>query len=447
MSTLDNAEWEELLAKVKRQGAALDADARRRTMTVLAETLGATDIGKDDRPGGSAGRPRKLRSFSGSKDAESGVVDFETWRLYARPLVEDRHLHESEKKRLLVESLLRPALEIATSLDPDASSEDILDLLENHYGEVSDGFEMYTQFRSSIQEVKETATEYLQRLHLLALKTAQRDGMRKKDIPREVVRQFENGCADEDLLSRIGIRDLCEDDSILPVGDLLLLVRTEESRRREKKLRLKARNARANMLKVQESNMAAEMASLQQKVEALTLQLQGQTASGTQAVASSSAPYAQPGAQSAPVLQPHQHQGYGPGPQRGQVGGRRGQRRGGRNSGVRRGASGFCFLCGQDGHYQSACSFPRNAEFVQQRLLSSVQGASNSQQGQGNEWLPLVTWDEQWQSMMNVPPVSTIRLTQPSHRRNPLGLTKWVLGAGSQGGRTNPMWELTRWMA
>ena len=108
MSTLDNAEWEELLTKVKHQGAALDADARRRTMTVLAETLGATDIGKDDRPSGSAGRPRKLRSFSGSKDAESGVADFETWRLYARPLVEDRHLHESEKKRLLVESLLRP---------------------------------------------------------------------------------------------------------------------------------------------------------------------------------------------------------------------------------------------------------------------------------------------------------------------------------------------------
>ena len=90
-------------------------------MTVLAETLGATDIGKDDRPSGSAGRPRKLRSFSGSKDAESGVVYFETWRLYARPLVEDKHLHESEKKRLLVESLLRPALEIATSLDPDAA--------------------------------------------------------------------------------------------------------------------------------------------------------------------------------------------------------------------------------------------------------------------------------------------------------------------------------------
>ena len=58
--------------------------------------------------------------------------------------------------------------------------------------------------------------------------------------------------------------------------------------------------------------------------------------SGTQAVASSSAPYAQPGAQSAPMLQPHQHQGYGPGPQHCQVDGWRGQRRGGRNSGCRR---------------------------------------------------------------------------------------------------------------
>ena len=271
--------------------------------------------------------------------------------------------------------------------------------------------------------------------------------MRKKDISWEVVRQFENGCADEDLLSWIGIRDLCEDDYILPVGELLLLVRTEESRCREKKLRLKARNARANMLKTQENDVAAEMASLQQKVEVLTLQLQGQTASGTQAMASSSAPYAQPGAQSAPVLQPHQHQGYGPGPQCGQVGRRRGQRRGGRNSGGRRRASGFCFLCGQDGHYQSACSFPKNAELVQQRLLSSVQGSSNSQQGQGNGWLPLVTWDEQRQSMMNVPPVLTIRLTQPSHRRTPLGPTKWVLCTKSRGRRTNPMWELTRWMA
>ena len=102
--------------------------------------------------------------------------------------MEDKHLHGCECKCILLESLLHPALEIATSLDSSATSVDLLELLENHYGEVSDGFEMYTQFRSSIQEVKETATEYLQRLHLLALNTAQWRGMKKTAIPKEVVR-------------------------------------------------------------------------------------------------------------------------------------------------------------------------------------------------------------------------------------------------------------------
>ena len=98
--------------------------------------------------------------------------------------MEDKHLHDSECKRLFLKSLLRTALEIATSLHSNATSTDLLELLKNHYGEVLDGFEMYTQFRSSIQEGKETATEYLQRLHLLALKTAQRGGMKKTSDPK-----------------------------------------------------------------------------------------------------------------------------------------------------------------------------------------------------------------------------------------------------------------------
>ena len=219
MSALDDAELEELLSKVKRQGESLDSAGRRRTMTQLLEVLGNPSRERDDRSSSSVVRLRKLRSFSGAKDPEQGVVDFATWRLHAQPLVEDKHLNDSECKRLLLESLLRPALEIATSLDSSATSADLLELLENHYGEVSDGFEMYTQFRSSIQEVKETATEYLQRLHLLALKTAQRGGMKKTAIPKEVVRQFDNGCADEDLLQQVDVRSLCDEEAPLPVDE------------------------------------------------------------------------------------------------------------------------------------------------------------------------------------------------------------------------------------
>ena len=228
---------------------------------------------------------------------------------------------------------------------------------------MSDGYELYSQFRSSIQDVKETACEYLQRLHLLALKATQREGMRKQDIWKEVIRQFESSCADEDLLNR-------NEETLPSVDEVLLLVRTEESRRKEKKLRLKARNAKANMLKVQESDMATEMASLQKKVEALT-QLQGQMTLGTHRGGG------QPGTYSASVHQPgaasfhKQPQRTVLAPKRGHGFSRSGQ--GGQQPGRGRRTMGFCFLCCQDGHFQAACSFPRNAELVQQRLLASVQ--------------------------------------------------------------------------
>ena len=137
-------------------------------------------------------RTRKLRSFSGAKDSEPGVVDYDTWRMYASSVVDSTRLSENERKRILIDSLLRPALDIATTLDATKTSQDLLHVLDHHYGEVSDGYELYTQFRSSIQDVKETACEYLQKLHLLALKATQREGMRKQlpGIPAITVDSF-----------------------------------------------------------------------------------------------------------------------------------------------------------------------------------------------------------------------------------------------------------------
>ena len=196
------------------------------------------------------------------------------------PVVEDTLLSEGEPKRIIVERLLPPALEIAASADSTATGKEVLELLDRHYGEVADGYEPYTQFRSCIQDVKDAACEYMQRLHLLALRTSNRGGMEASEIAKEVLRQFECSCADEDLLQRIDIRALRQKTPPTPIDELLLSVRTEEIRRKEKKLRLKARTARANMLKAQEDGMASEMASLLQKVEALTLQLQGHMAAG-----------------------------------------------------------------------------------------------------------------------------------------------------------------------
>ena len=111
--------------------------------------------------------------------------------------------------------------------------------------------------------------------------------------------------------------------------------------------------------------MAPEMASLQQKVEALTLQLQGHMAAGSRSQQmqqlSSGPPAGQPQTSSQGFgrgfSQIHRSRGRGHGQGRG-----RGQQSG---KGPRR-PSGFCFLCGKDGHYQSVCTQPRKAELVQQ---------------------------------------------------------------------------------
>ena len=384
---MDDEQWKALLEQVRQQGETLDSAQRRQSMTQLASSLGVGSGFREELPVSQAGlrsmtvKPRKLRCFSGARDPGSGVVDYSTWRLYAKPVVEDTLLSEGERKRIIVESLLPPALEIAASADSSVTSKEVLELLDRHHGEVADGYELYTQFRSCIQDVKETACEYLQRLHLLALRTSSRGGMEASDIAKEVLRQFECSCADEDLLQRIDIRALRQKTSPTPVDELLLSVRTEETRRKEKKLRLKARTARANMLKAQEDGMASEMASLHQKVEALTLQLQGHMATGSR-----SQPMQQPSS-GPPAGQPQtSSQGFDRGFSQGRRSRGRGQGQGrGRGQQAGRGSrrpSGFCFLCGQDGHYQSVCTQPRNAELVQQWLLSTVQGAEgDSRQG------------------------------------------------------------------
>ena len=170
-------------------------------------------------------RTRKLRLFSGTKDSEPSVVDYDMWRMHDSSVVGSTQLSKNERKNILTDSLLHPALDSATTLEATKTSQELLDVLDHHFGTVSDGYELYSQFRFSIQDVKETACEYLQRLHLLALKATQREGMRKQNISKEVFRQLESSCADKDLLNWIDIQGLLEEETLPSVDEVLLLVR------------------------------------------------------------------------------------------------------------------------------------------------------------------------------------------------------------------------------
>jgi len=91
---------------------------------------------------------RKLRLFSGKKPVPNGEVDFETWSRLAQQVVNDTEVSESSKQRVVLSSLLRPALDIALS---ETTSKGTLDTLRTIYGNVQDGINRPSR---SLEEVR-----------------------------------------------------------------------------------------------------------------------------------------------------------------------------------------------------------------------------------------------------------------------------------------------------
>ena len=321
---------------------AMAPEDRRKTLGEMHSFLETPEVEKRQPV-----KPRKLRSFSGAKVTPSGELEYRMWRLHAKPIVDDPFLRESEKKRTLFDALLGEALEIASTLSGTSSSETLLSLLDKHFGDVSDGFELYSQFRSAVQEHSESAPDFLKRLHSLALQVVEKKGMKATEVNSQVLRQFDSNCADDDLLQRLNLREKFDDPD--DVSDLLLKVRTEEARRKEKKLKLKARTATANAIRAAEASATTtssdQLDSLQKKIESLTQQLQASNI----ALASSSQP--------PPAPKP--------------AGSSNTNSRGKGRQQHRRPRLGFCFKCGIDGHRQDSCSAAPNPTLVQQRLLAA----------------------------------------------------------------------------
>ena len=325
------AQANENLKKFKEELDAMEEDARRKTLSEVHAFLGSSDSDKRQPI-----KPRKLRPFSGAKSPAAGELEYKWWRLQAVPIVDDPFLRDSEKKRVIIDSLIGEALEISSTIKATDTSKTLLDLLDKHFGDVADGFELYSRFRSAIQESSETALDFLNRIYHLALRTVDAGGMKSADVKLEVLRQFESNCLDNDLLQSLNLRAKFDNPDDVP--DLILSVRTEESRRREKKLRIKARTAKANAISAETSKVDA----LQKQIEALTQQLQSSK------LAMNSTPQ-QPAPQDS-----SRSRAKGKGQQQ------------------RKPGFGFCFNCGVDGHRQGSCSAAPNPSLVHQKLCAST---------------------------------------------------------------------------
>ena len=297
----------------------------------------------------------KLRFFSGNKTKGEKEVDFASWKIYATSVVDDTAFHDDEKKRVILESLSGPALQIAASLPYRATSGEVIEVLNDYYGDVADSYDLYAKFRNSIQEMKETASDFLQRLHLMAIRLVEQGGMMRATVDAEVLRQFENGCADEDLLFRIGIRSLVLKPPTVSL--LLRMVRNEEQRRAEKKARLKMRTTSSHAVTADTaSSVSAQLTSVQSALQHITSRLDEVVLTHSQGgAASSTSSSEQPSPQGGHTVVSQQTFS--------------------RSSNKKKSYSRrptFCYNCGQDGHFANDCTVACNPVLVQQKLIAAA---------------------------------------------------------------------------
>lgn len=297
----------------------LSAEDRQSLLTYLSQAAGPSPSQPPSQPQPSQSSQflRKLRNFSGKKPVPAGEVDFETWSLQAKQVLEE-DINEVSKKRCLTNSLLRPAIDICLNID---TSQQIFETLKIVFGRVADGRELYVQFLSKFQESKETSSEYLQRLYLELLTIEERRGITADSLPKELLQQFIRGSRDENLIFRLKLEEKTDDPPSF--ADLLLSIRKEETRCNEKKTRLGTNARAASQTTSEESTLKAQVKLLTEKIEKME-------------------------AKSKPVTRKDKDT----------------------KSKV------FCYNCGYDGHKNKTCRKSPNPQLVQKKLLQRSQQAT-----------------------------------------------------------------------
>lgn len=292
---------------------------------------------------------RKLRLFSGKMPPSTGEVDFETWRLQAKQLLEDVTISEGNKKIMLLQSLLRPALDTISSISRTSSSEDCINMLETLYGKVEDGHDLVVAFHTTYQEDREATSAYLNRLYLILVQAADRGGLSVTDIQTYLLRQFIRGCQDDSFVHRLNLESKTSDPP--GFGDLLLMIRKEESRRTEKRIRMKRQSSSipGTSSVSMDDNQGKSASSgdvrtkkLEAQVHQLTSQLEAmqkkQSGFGKRDQAEAKAE----GTELQPSTAEHKTKRLF-----------------------------FCFRCGTDGHRKARCRKEANPELVFQKLNQS----------------------------------------------------------------------------
>ena len=358
-------EGDERMNTILRMMQGLTPSKRRETMSHLGKDYAA--INMEDLEGDTSltqanGGPakvvvetasalRRLRTFSGRKPLPSGEVDYATWRLSALQITQDTAIKEAEKKRIIMYSLLRPALEVVREL-ANSSSKEIVNVLDAAFGVCVDGQELFVKFLSCYQCEKEEASEYLQRLYISLLEVVDHQGIESCLVAETLMNQFVRGCREEDLLSRLRLEDKRAAPSF---SELLLLVRKEETRRQDKKSRLGKAGRVAAVTQ-------ATSQSTSTPVEVQVKALQKQVAELTRYVKEE---------------KPQHQSTVKPSGSRARMTSENPSGSSARMTPENRKRTIFCYKCGEDGHVRSSCTGKKNSELVQEKLIARATSSGN----------------------------------------------------------------------
>ena len=177
---------------------------------------------------------RRIKNFSAQSKPANGEVDFKHWHRAALRTQEDPDLPESQKKRIILQSLVGDAED---AIDPlrNLSVDELLIALEKMYGSMTDGNDLLANFYQEFQGKEQTAGEYLSQLFIALSEVVSSNGIAMSAMNKTILRQFLRGVHDEDLLNKLRLEDRVATPPSFP--DLIALVRREESKRTERRLR------------------------------------------------------------------------------------------------------------------------------------------------------------------------------------------------------------------
>uniref|UniRef100_A0A3Q0RBQ3 Paraneoplastic antigen Ma-like C-terminal domain-containing protein n=1 Tax=Amphilophus citrinellus TaxID=61819 RepID=A0A3Q0RBQ3_AMPCI len=307
-----------------------------------------------------------LHAFSGKSPKPSAEVEYNIWRLRVKQVVNDPTLSEGHQRRMILDSLASPALNVALSIGSQVLPKDYLNELDKAYGNVTRGEELYIQFLKTHQNTGEKASDYLRRLQTLLGEVVDSNGIAKADFDSQLLKQFLRGCWDDTLITALHLKDLLEypHKAILTFSELLFKIGAYEKESHLKEVCRKrhmcgnSSNVHARtVVNVGDCKLSSNAPTvldahtreqLEERIQQLEAELMNNSASGKSQFPRNDKTTQRPTQKAKPI-------GAAPPTPVSSSGDHRRVRK-------------FCYNSGEDSHMLPQCSNPTNAILVQKKL-------------------------------------------------------------------------------